>query len=89
MLPAQNVLPWDAGTIIWDIPVAWDLWNVAGTNYSKRIPVVYEQRFDFNANGTLRVTKHGFWEERDPDNQMRGSEGIHVWTPFQYQEPEE
>ena len=78
--PSRDALEWDAGTIIWDVPVAWDLWSLAGGDYSKRIPVLYKQRFDFSANGTLRVTKHGFWEERDADNTKRGSEGINVWT---------
>lgn len=78
--PPQNVLEWDVGTIIWDVPIAWDLWNLAGEDYSKRIPVLYKQRFDFNASGTLRVTKHGYWEERDADKTKRGSEGITVWT---------
>ena len=41
--PSRNVLEWDAGSIIWDIPIAWDLWNQAGSDYSKRIPIVYNK----------------------------------------------
>ena len=78
--PPQNVLEWDVGTIIWDVPIAWELSEVVNKTYDKRMSVVYKQRFDFSANGTLRVTKHGFWEERDADNSKRGSEGINVWT---------
>ncbi len=81
--PSRSVLEWDVGTIIWDVPVAWDLWYLAGADYSKRIPVLYKQRFDFGANGTLRVTKHGFWEERDANDTKRGSEGINVWLNVQ------
>jgi hypothetical protein len=77
--PPRNVLEWDSGTIIWDIPVAWDLTKQAGEDYFKRIPVVYKQRFDFNSSGTLRVSKHGHWVERDADGHKRKSKGITLW----------
>ena len=44
---------------------------------------MFKQRFDFTANGTLRVSKHGFWEERDPDDSKRASEGITTWIECQ------
>ena len=83
--PSRQILEWDGGTIVWDIPIAWDLLAIddADKTYDKRIPVLYKQRFDFNASGTLRVTKHGYWEERDPDDTKRASEGISTWIkPF-------
>ncbi len=79
--PSRQILEWAGGTIVWDIPIAWDLLAIddADKTYDKRIPVLYKQRFDFNASGTLRVTKHGYWEERDPDDTKRASEGISTW----------
>ncbi len=82
-LPSCQDLVWASGTIIWNIPIAWELKTLKGTDYSKRIPVVYTQRFDFNASGTLRVTKFDYWAERDADNTKRGSEGIRIWVPYQ------
>ena len=79
--PSRDVLEWADGTIVWDIPVAWELYDVRNKTYDKRIRTVYEQRFDFNSSGTLRVSKHGYWEERDADNSKRGSEGINTWEP--------
>ena len=76
--PAKEIVGWEDGSIVWDIPVAWCLQPSRSTGYSARLPVVYKQRFDFSATGTLRVSKHGFWVERDADNSKRGSEGV-VW----------
>jgi len=80
--PARNELEWDVGTIVWDIPVAWELSDETNKTYDKRIPIVYKQRFDFSAGGTLRVTKHGYWVERDADNHKNTSEGINSWIQF-------
>ena len=38
---------------------------------------------DQEAIGTLRVTKHGYWEERDADGSKRGSEGIRTWIEYE------
>lgn len=80
VFPDRSVLEWDAGIIIWDIPVAWEILGIVNRTYDKRIRTIYEQRFDFNSSGTLRVSKHGYWVERDSDNTMRGSEGINIWS---------
>ena len=37
---------------------------------------------DQEASGTLRVTKHGYWVERDVDNTKRGSEEIKTWIEY-------
>ncbi|MBR3924904.1 MAG: hypothetical protein IKJ45_17430, partial [Kiritimatiellae bacterium] len=83
-LPSCQYLAWAKGAIIWDIPIAWDLKGIPDANktYDKRIPVIYTQQFDFNANGTLRVTKFGYWVERDADDTKRGSEGIRTWIEY-------
>ena len=38
---------------------------------------------DQEASGTLRVSKLGYWEERDADDTKRGSERIRIWVPYQ------
>ena len=38
---------------------------------------------DQEASGTLRVSKFGYWEERDTDNNMWGTEGIRTWIEHQ------
>jgi len=41
---------------------------------------------DQEASGTLRVSKFGFWVERDADGKRRGSEGVSTW--IEYEEPD-
>ena len=38
---------------------------------------------DQEASGTLRVSKFGYWEERDADGSKRGSEGIRTWIEYE------
>ena len=81
--PSNDDLPWRNGSIVWDIPMAWELTGNTNTLYSNRFPVTYQQIFTFNSNGTLRVSKHGFWVERDPDGTRRGSEGVNIWIQYE------
>jgi hypothetical protein len=65
------ILPVSSGNITWRIPVKWTGGMV--TNY---LPVSYEQSFDMSDIGCLRVSKFGFWVERDLYNERNVSEGV-------------
>ena len=84
----RETLEWADGTIVWDVPVAWDIGSKpdASKTYDRQLPIIYRQTFNFSSGGTLRVSKHGFWVERDADNTKRGSEGVSTW--IEYEEPD-
>ena len=64
-------LPVNKGSIIWIIPIAW-----TGGSVTNILPVRYEQSFTMSEFGCLRVSKFGYWVERNIYNERNVSEGV-------------
>ena len=75
--PSMNYVldaPWSEGVLSWTIPFGWN--RVGDASATNEIGQTTIQRFDFNASGRLRLTKFGYWVERDADGSTRRSEGV-------------
>jgi hypothetical protein len=64
-------LPVNKGSIIWIIPIAW-----TGGSVTNILPIRYEQSFTMSEFGCLRVSKFGYWVERNIYNERNVSEGV-------------
>ena len=51
-------LPWEAGELIWAIPVGWNVKNTHSGPQVKNFPVEYESRKTIDSEGTITQSKH-------------------------------
>jgi len=73
---------WTDGTMTWNIPIQWyqrledsSSWSVGTVHAAGRLiggaEDAYQQVFDINADGTVRVTKHQHWIDRTTNAVIR------------------
>ena len=68
------ITPCSDGHIYWTIPIDWK--RNSGPNGLEHRLVTIQQKFDIGAPGTLRVSKFGFWVEREIDGSTSRSIGV-------------
>ena len=77
MMGDQLILPWSEGRIYWNIPIK------GKRKRDDRIVVDdtinYGQEFSMNADGRLRISKLGFWVQRNPYNERTRASGVKRW----------
>ena len=47
-----------------------------GKYWTIRFAPLYEQTFEIDANGTLKVSKHNYWVSRSPSGELRRADGV-------------
>jgi hypothetical protein len=77
MMGDQLILPWNEGRIYWNIPIK------GKRKRDDRIVVDdtinYGQEFSMSADGSLRISKLGFWVQRNPYNERTRASGVKRW----------
>ena len=77
MMGDRLILPWSEGHISWNIPIK------GKRKRDDRIvidnTINYRQEFIMYGDGSLRVSKFGFWVQRNPYNERTRSSGVKRW----------
>ena len=69
--------PWSYGKINWDIPIGWAALDATSSaEIVKELPVSYNQIFEIDGQGGLKVEKFGQWVKRMPSGEITQSSGI-------------